>query len=263
MALALLGAAHGQSLKGVITLSAQPKMPPAPQSRPRPGACGPHLANEALLVGKKLELANAVIFAANIKPEANLQRAFASLEMQNCAFTPHVLALVQGDTLLLRNTDRLLHDARGEFYAFRSGWDRVVTKDLFESQSRTAFNFVLPRPESAAHVALDQPGLIRVQSTGGHDWMQAHILVFPHRVFAVSNKKGEFALPRLPRGKYDLVLWHEYLGVQRQLLELQGTEGDLRLTWKIPEELLEPSMRPSGSDSAHATLKGDPPAGRE
>jgi len=238
LSLVVFSAAQGQSLKGTITLSAPPQpLLPHPASKDQ-SACGPQVPNEALMIGKKLEFANVIVFLANLKLEAHLPHAVIPLDMQNCAFKPHVLAVLPGDTLLLRNQDPVLHDARGELHAFRPGWDRQVTKDLFQAESRTAFNFVLPQSEATAFAALTAPGLVRVRSKSGHDWMQAFILVVPHRAFAVSNAKGEFALPRLPSGKYDMVLWHELLGVKRQLVELvAGKTVELQVMWEIPEEM--------------------------
>ncbi len=245
LSLAWLSAAYGQSLKGKITLSAVPQLlAPHPVTKDQ-GACGLQVQNEALVIGKKLELANVIAFIANLKPETGLPHAVLPLEMLDCAFQPHVLAALPGDTLLLRNRDAILHDARGELYAFRSGWDRQVTKSLFRAESHPACNYVLPASEATAVAILNAPGLIRVRSKSGHDWMQAFILVVPHRGFAVSNAKGEFALPRLPAGKYDLVLWHEHLGVKRQLIELMaGKTVELLVTWEIPEEMKAAAATP-------------------
>jgi plastocyanin len=236
--LALLGAAHGQSFKGKIALSAVPKaLAPHPVTRHQT-VCGQQIPNEALTVGKKLELANVVAFVANLKPEAGLPHAVIPLDMKNCAFKPQVLAVLAGDTLWLRNHDAVAHDTRGEQHAFRAGWDSRVTKDLFQQESLTVFNFVFPTPEATAIAVLDRPGLVRVHSKSGDDWMQAFILVVPHRAFAISDEKGEFILPRLPRGKYDLILWHEHLGIKRQLIEIMGGKTtEALITWEIPEEM--------------------------
>ncbi len=234
----MLNAAHGQSLQGKIALDVRQKPRASHPVNKHAIACGQQMANEALLFGKKLELANVVVWLANLKPETNLPHAVLALDLQNCTYRPHVLAVLPGDTLLLRNHDRILHDARGELHAFREGWDRRVTKDLFQNEAQIVFNFVFPKAKAEASAALTQPGLIRVHSTSGHDWMQAYIFVAPHRAFAVSNGQGEFTLPRLPGGKYDLILWHEHLGVKRQLVELAGNKTtELLITWELPEEM--------------------------
>jgi hypothetical protein len=161
-----------------------------------------------------------------------------------------------GDTLLLRNQDAVSHDARGELHAFRAGWDRSVTRDLFQMDSETAFNFVFPASDATAIAVCDRPGLVRVHSKSGHDWMQAYILVVPHRAFAVSDEKGEFTLPVLPRGKYDLILWHEQLGVKRQLLELAGGKTmELLIAWELPEEMKAPAVNGAAGVPPAAALQ--------
>ena len=245
LSLVVFGAAHGQSFKGKITLSRMPILLAPHQTAKNQAACGTHIPNEALIVGKQHELANVLVFIANLAPEADLPHAIIPLDMQNCAFRPHVLAVAQGDTLWLRNQDPILHDARGAFSSFRQGWDGRVTKDIFEKETQTAFNFVFPHAKAEALAILQYPGLIRLESTAGHDWMGAYIFVAPHRAFAVSNEKGEFTLPLLPNGKYDLVLWHEHLGVKRQLAEVTGGKTtELMIIWEISEEMHAPDTAP-------------------
>lgn len=228
------GSTLGQSLKGKITLSAPPQPLAAHQVTKHQTVCGPQIPNEALLWGKKLELANVVVLVANLKPESDLRPAVIPFDLQDCRYQPHVLAMLPGDTLLLRNHDDVLHDARGELHPFHAGWNRQVTKDLFQATTQTVFDFALPRASATAFAVVQQPGLLRVFSRSGHPWMQAYVLVAPHRAFAVTNEKGEFTLPRLPSGQYDLILWHEYLGVKRQLVEIAaGKPTELVLTWEL------------------------------
>lgn len=220
-------------LKGRIALSTMPApLAPYDASTARNG-CAPQLANAALLYGKKLELQNAVVFLANVKPEKLPPQAVA-IEIANCLYEPRVAALLQGDTLVLRSLDATLHHARGYFYAFARDWSRVVTKDIFETDSSEAFNLVFRKQYSTAWETLDTPGLLEIRSETGESWLKSYVFVMPHRFFAISNDKGEFEFKDLPPGKYDLIVWHEVLGRKRQLVELNANQKtEMLVTWEI------------------------------
>ena len=44
--------------------------------------------------------------------------------------------------------------------------------------------------------------------------MTAHFWVMDHPFFAVTDKEGQFTIPSLPPGDYQLVAWHEVYGEQ-------------------------------------------------
>lgn len=228
-------------LKGRVALASMPLPQATPSVSRANSPCGAQIANEPLLYGKKLELENVVVFLANIKPEKFPPTAVA-IEIANCAYKPRVTALLQGDTLVLRSLDAATHHARGYLHEFAPGWDRLVTKDIFSTDSSEAFNFLFRAKNNTAWEALHTPGLLEVRSETGEDGLKSYVFVMPHRFFAVSNSKGEFAFAGLPPGKYDLVLWHETLGLKRQLVEVRANaKNELAVNWEI--------SKPASTDS--------------
>ncbi len=228
-------AAFSQShqLKGRIVLTSLPA-PSAPHHVTKANrACGAQLPNEALVYGKKLELENAVVFLANIKPE-QLPPSAVAMEIANCLYKPRVSVVLQGDTLVLRSLDATFHHARGYLREFTLGWDRLATKEIFSAKPKEVFNFIFRAKGNTAWEALNTPGLIEVRSETGEDWLKAVVFVMPHRFFAISNAKGEFAFEGLPAGKYDIALWHETLGLKRQLVEVSANQkNELLVSWEI------------------------------
>lgn len=242
-------AAFSQSheLKGRIVLTSLPAPRPPHHVTKANSACGAQLPNEALVYGKKLELENAVVFLANIKPE-QLPPSAVAMEIANCLYQPRVSAVVRGDTLVLRSLDATLHHARGYLHEFTPGWDRLVTKEIFSEDAKEVFNFIFKAKGNTAWEVLNTPGLLELRSETGEDWLRAYVFVMPHRFFAISNAKGEFAFEGLPAGKYDLVLWHETLGLKRQLAEVRAKQkNEILVNWE--------SNKPASADSLSQTVR--------
>lgn len=248
-ALFLPGLVFSQNLqlKGRVALASMPAPIASPSAAKGASGCAGLIPNEALLLGKKFELENAVVFLANIKPE-RLPAAAVAMDLVNCIYKPRVSALLQGDTLVLRSADAALHHARGYLHEFAPAWDRLVTKELFQKDSSEVFNFVFRKKGSAAWEVLNTPGLLEIRSETGEGHLKSFVFVMPHRYFAVTNASGEFAFQGLPAGKYDLILWHETLGVKRQLVEVSAsTKNELLVTWEI--------NKPASADSLSQAQK--------
>ncbi len=234
-------------LKGRIALTGVPAPLPAYNSGKNAGACAAQMPNPSLLVGKKLELENVVVFLANIKPE-KFPAAAVTVDIVNCLYKPRVTALLPGDTLVLRSAEAKVHHARAYLHEFTPAWDRLVTKDLFRKDSSEVFNFVFRTNGSTAWEVLYTPGLLEVRSELGEEWLRSYVFVIPHRFFAVTNASGEFAFSALPPGKYDMILWHETLGVKRQLVEVSANaKNELLVTWEI--------NKPASADSLSQAQK--------
>jgi hypothetical protein len=57
-------------------------------------------------------------------------------------------------------------------------------------------------------VRFDTPGVVRVFCEI-HSHMNAYILVFGHRYFAVTDDDGRFSIERVPPGSYTVTTWYE------------------------------------------------------
>jgi len=221
-------------IKGIILYNRPAPVLPALKISRDQAHCGTQIPNETLLVHKKGGLQNVLVFIANIAPE-KLPPLNMNLAIQACRLQPHVLALGVESQLTLRNNDEVLHNVHGQLRPFNSGWDKTSTLDIFRETEASYFNFAFPQKGNTAAQKLDRPGLIRLRSDIGHDWMSGYILVMPHRYFAVTEAEGKFELPELPAGRYDLVLWHETLGVKRQIVEVKTADKNGLLIKWFPE----------------------------
>ena len=235
----LLAAAPPQTvrLKGIVIYNhTAPVPPPLAVSRKN---CST-VPNETLLIHKKGGLQNVLVFIANIKPES-LPPLELNLATSACRFQPHVLALGVGGQLIIRNGDPFLQSVHAQLREFVPGWDRNSTLDIFANSENTYFNFALPKQGDMTLQKMETPGLIRLRSDAGDEWMSGYILVMPHRYFAITNIEGKFELPELPPQRYDVVMWHEKLGVKRQIVDINAKgKSELIIKWFADETASAP-----------------------
>jgi len=117
------------------------------------------------------------------------------LDQSGCRYHPHVLGIQAGQTLIIRNSDGILHNIHPmpvNNRPFNLG-------QPVEMDSEKSF----PTPEVMIPVECDV-----------HDWMLGYIGVLSHPFFAVSGSDGSFSISGLPAGDYVLEAWHELYGTQ-------------------------------------------------
>jgi len=113
------------------------------------------------------------------------------LDQLACTYTPHVLGLVAGQTLEIRNSDGTLHNVMcnpfknapfNEGMSVKGGKiEKVFKKPEFKVELRCVL----------------------------HPWMFAIVHVMEHPYFAVTQEDGTFTLKGLPPGEYELSVKHE------------------------------------------------------
>jgi hypothetical protein len=123
--------------------------------------------------------------------------ADAELDQPCCQFTPHVLALREGQSMVIKNSAPVSHNV-----------------NVLGGLKGPNFNVILP-PGGKRIVPADdlpaRPTPITVRCDI-HPWMNAWIRVFPHPYFAVTDEDGSFTIPNAPAGEYRLVVWQESVG---------------------------------------------------
>jgi plastocyanin len=111
----------------------------------------------------------------------------AVIDQVGCAYTPHVIGIVAGQKIAVRNSDGTMHNVHG----------RVNNKDLVNKmQAAKAPDVAVEAPAAAGDVI--------ELSCGVHPWMHAFAVVQDHPFFAVTGTDGAFAITGLPAGTYTL-----------------------------------------------------------
>jgi len=177
------------------------------------------VTEEMMVVGKNKELANVVVSLKNPPAGGKAPAEPAVIDQKGCQYHPHVLAMMVGQKVLVKNSDPFLHNIHGlpeENEGFNFGQNNVDQGRDITSKIKTAENF---------RVKCDV-----------HPWMGAYFAVFKHPYFGVTKEDGTFTIPGVPDGSYDVTLWHEKLGEQDGKVTVKGGKGELNFAMKPAEE---------------------------
>lgn len=120
--------------------------------------------------------------------------ARVTLGQTNETFVPHVLAVRVGTVVDFPNNDTIYHN-------------------VFSLSKTKRFDLGRYAKGQSKSVRFDEPGIVRVFCEI-HSHMNAYILVFAHRFFAVTDDESRYRIEQVPPGIYTLVAWHE--GAVRQ-----------------------------------------------
>lgn len=120
----------------------------------------------------------------------------AELDQPCCAFIPHVLAMREGQPLVIKNSAPVPHNIN-------------VTGN---PKKNPGFNVLLPGGGEYKAPALKADRFPLSASCNIHPWMNARIAVFDHPYFAVTDEDGNFEIKDAPAGDCRLKVWHESVG---------------------------------------------------
>jgi hypothetical protein len=115
----------------------------------------------------------------------------AILDQAGCLYTPHVVAVMAGQTLQIRNSDATLHN--------------VNTRPL----KNRGFNTGMPSKGDRFDQVFSVPERKILLECNMHPWMKAYVHVLEHPFFAITEEDGTFTLKGLPPGEYEVAVLHE------------------------------------------------------
>ena len=202
---------NGGTISGQVLLTGAIPSPGVLSVQKSRDVCGEQVPDQSLLVGPDHAVKNVSVILDGIRAGKPASTQLAVLDNKACAFVPRVQTLTVGQTLELRNSDPILHDA----HALLPSFD-------------TLFNLGLPTWRQVRRVMQDT-GRIVIDCNVLHTWMRAYLIVTEHPYTAVTNAAGRFSLDQVPVGDYTLRLWHERLGEMTQAVSI-GENQELPLT---------------------------------
>lgn len=188
------------AIVGAVTFSGTPPKPrPLPMdSDPQCAKAAPGATSEVILVGPGNGIANVFVY---VKDGLGARRYAVPpspvvMDQKGCRYIPHVFGVQAGQTVLVSNSDPLIHNVH------------AMPKNNRE------FNFGQPANTPPVSRVFEQPEIGLPFKCDVHGWMNAYVNVVPHPFFAVTKDDGSFEIKGLPEGTYTLELWHERLGTQ-------------------------------------------------
>jgi plastocyanin len=124
----------------------------------------------------------------------------AVLDQTGCQYVPHVLGVVEGQEVVIRNSDNTNHNIH---------FLPKINQEVNKTQPKPMEDKVTLKKEDAFKVKCDV-----------HPWMGMYIQVFNHPFFSVTDKTGAFEIKGLPPGKYVVQAWHEKFGTMTANVEV-------------------------------------------
>lgn len=173
------------------------------------------VTEETVVVGDGGELQNVIVSVEN--EAGNLSgpavKSPAVLDQKGCVYVPHVLAMMTGQELVVKNSDPCLHNVHSlsADNPFNMGQPGVNDGQKID-----------PQPQV--------PGVFAVKCDI-HPWMKAWIAVFDHPFFSVSGEDGTYTIKNLPDGTYTMTAWHELYGSQEQKLVVKDGKATANFTF--------------------------------
>jgi len=119
------------------------------------------------------------------------------VDQKDCRYSPHVVGVVAGQKLAIRNSDGTFHNVHGSI-AGALIWNKPAVPGQPDLELTNP-----AKPGDVIDIACDV-----------HPWMHAYAVVQDHAAFAVTGEDGSFELKGLPPGTYTLEAWHPALGKQ-------------------------------------------------
>ncbi len=210
---ALSARAEDGSITGTIKYGGTAPKPKSVEVTKDKEVCGlkPHF-EEDLIVGADGGIANAVVYIADAKAEPKPETV--DFDQKGCDYLPHVLAFPAGSTVKIKNDDGILHNIHTY------------------STKNPSINIAQPKFKKVVDVKVEQPELIRV-TCDAHGWMHGWWFSAANPYYAVTDDKGNFIIKDVPPGDYEVTIWQEKLGEQKQKVSVKaGAPTTLDVTMK-------------------------------
>lgn len=204
--ISVINAADWGTLKGRIIYTGKVTKPEILDITRDEEVCGDlGLVDESILVNPKNQgLKNVVVWLASkspvpVHPDFAATPKPARLDNKGCRFVPRLVRLRTNQTLLSISSDPISHNVA--VYAVRN----------------TPFSEVIPDGRALEKTfEKEEIRPIRVDCST-HAWMRAYLVITEHPYSAVTDKDGNFEIPKIPYGEWTFRFWHERPGYLEEL----------------------------------------------
>ncbi len=191
------------TLKGQVLLAGNPPavniLQPQGKASKDPEVCakeGP-ITNERLVVDAASKgVKNVLVYipkpvgAISDQAKSAASQVEVVFDQKNCIFEPHVLGVMNGANIQVKNSDPVNHNVNSKLR--NNGFNSLL-----------AGGQTIARPIEAAE---RQPGEVTCDI---HTWMRAWWMVLDSPYFAVTDAQGNFEIKNVPAGSQKVVVWQE------------------------------------------------------
>lgn len=203
-------------VSGVVAYGGVPPSPaPVAITKDREVCGTAPVFDQSLVVGRDRGLANVVVTLSDREHRPPLKPMPAvRFDQKGCEYIPHVLVFPAGSSVLILNSDGILHNIHTE---------SVVNPTIDMAQ---------PGFKKQIRVTIQKPEIIKV-TCDAHNWMEGWWYATGTPYYAITSSDGRYVIRGVPAGSYTLRFWQEELGTHsQQVLTQPGTVTVANLTFK-------------------------------
>jgi plastocyanin len=157
---------------------------------------------QTFIVGADGAFANVLVNLEGSLPAGAAPTTPVVLDQKNCQYEPRVLGARVGQTLEVRNDDPTEHNVHSL------------------SKAGNDFNTTQPIKGMPFDVKLKAGELLHV-TCDNHTWMTAYVAILENPFYSVTGTDGTFMITNVPAGKQSVRAWHEVMGMQTQMVDVQ------------------------------------------
>lgn len=203
------------TITGVVRFEGTvPAKPPHPLPASLHGACGTEVPDRSAVVNDG-QVAFAVVTTEGGPHGAPL--ADPTVDQQRCSYEPPVLVGRPGGTLIIKNSDPVIHNVRAQ------------------DQATTVFNVAMPLPQTIRR-PLPATAEVMTLECDVHPWMHGWVRLTSRSHATTTSADGRFTLKQVAAGERTVEVWHPVLGVATARTQVPGDGGvaEVELTLRAP-----------------------------
>jgi len=189
----------GGTISGIVKYGSAPRSPvPLAVTKDR-DVCGTSpLYDQSLVVAQDRGVANAVVTIADITHGESVKpQPAVRFDQKRCQYIPHVAVFPAGSTVVIFNSDGILHNIHTE------------------STANPVIDLAQPGFKKQIHVTIEKPEVVKV-TCDAHNWMEGWWYVTANPYYAITDGHGRYVIANVPPGSYTLRVWQERLGSESE-----------------------------------------------
>ncbi len=188
-----IAVSNGGSIKGSVTLVGVVPAQSMIETQKDQDVCGASHRNSA--VPNSNRIGGCVVYLEKVKEGKAFSTGKFTLDQHGCEFLPHIQALPLGASLVVSNSDGVIHN-----YHITKGTENIM-------------NEAQPVGGPAHEVKINSAGLLSI-ACDVHPWMKGYLFVAENPYYAVTDSMGAFTISDIPEGNYEVALWRDNWNVE-------------------------------------------------
>ena len=187
---------NASTLKGVVSYAGSNKAPKDLKMDSDPVCGNSHEIppkKEDFILDENNNFKNVLVWIEGIKYDGKLDSSPGMIDQVGCMYTPHVNAFTTAQKVLIKNSDKTLHNVNSK------------------SKINESFNSAQPAGVPDIEKTFTSPEDPFYIKCDVHPWMKAWVLVADHPYFAITDENGNYSIENVPPGEYVINFWQEKL----------------------------------------------------